>query len=99
MINRLEKQKTQEKIHQATLSSSLRKQETRTKIQLGGLLLKSGLADCFDIFPGDDLQLDPEKHQLAMSLLGALIDLKNTAEKDPDLYNYWLSLGLKKING
>ena len=80
------------------LSSSLRKQETRTKIQLGGLLLKSGLADCFDIFPGDDLQLDPEKHDYAMTLLGALIELKKAAEKDPDIYQYWFSVGANNVS-
>ena len=34
-----------------------RRAETRTKIQLGGLVMKSGLADLLNIQPGDDLQL------------------------------------------
>jgi|GEM_PF-1653883 len=95
---RLERKKQQELNQLSALSSSVRKQETRTKIQLGGLLLKSGLADCFDIFPGDDLQLDPEKHEYAMTLLGALIELKKDAEKDPDIYQYWFSIGIKEVN-
>ncbi|MBY0501362.1 MAG: conjugal transfer protein TraD [Alphaproteobacteria bacterium] len=57
-------------------STSQRKAETRTKIQLGGLLLKSGLAEVFSITPGVDLQLDEEGREKATILLGALIDMR-----------------------
>lgn len=41
-------------------SKSQRKAEVRTKIQLGGLLIKSGLANEFAIHAGADLQLDQD---------------------------------------
>ena len=56
-------------------STSQRKAETRTKIQLGGLLMKSGLAEAFSISPGSDLQLNADEREKATLLLGALIDM------------------------
>ena len=51
-----------------------RRAETRTKIQLGGLVMKSGLADLLNIQLGDDLQLYEEHFDKAAILLGALLD-------------------------
>jgi hypothetical protein len=48
-----------------------RKSLTRTKIQAGGLLYKSGILDAFQIQAGDDLQ-DYESLHKAARLLGYL---------------------------
>lgn len=75
---------------------SQRKAETRTKIQLGGLLLKSGLAEIFSISPGTDLQLDEEGREKATILLGALIDMGQniaSAHSKPFQKEEWAILG------
>ena len=53
-----------------------RKARTRTLIQLGGLIEKSGLLPLFDLQTGDDLQKDPETFEGAATLFGALLSLK-----------------------
>lgn len=74
-----------------------RKKETRTKIQLGGLLVKSTLPSSFDITPGDDLELDPSLKLSATIILGALLDLKKSLDDDPSLKSYWYALGKKAM--
>ena len=54
----------------------LRKARTRTMIQLGGLLEKSGLLDDLNLAPGDDLQKDPDCFDSAAILMGALHELR-----------------------
>jgi hypothetical protein len=79
-----------------SVSMSQRKAETRTKIQLGGLLLKSGLAEVFSISSGTDLQLDEEGREKATILLGALIDMRqNIVSTHPKLpqKEEWAILG------
>lgn len=70
-----------------------RKGETRTKIQLGGLVLKSGLADHLGVTPGDDLQLDALKHEDAQLILGALVDALSRLKDDEDVKEKWHRLG------
>lgn len=53
-----------------------RKARTRTLIQLGGLIEKSGLLSNFDIVMGDNLQEDLEKKEQVFALLGSLLELK-----------------------
>lgn len=79
-----------------SISILQRRAETRTKIQLGGLLIKSGLAERFSIIPGEDLQLDEEAREKGTLLLGALIDFNETISSDtPPLSQKeeWLHLG------
>ena len=54
--------------------ASLRKRRTRTLIQLGGLIEKSGLMEKLEIEVGDDLQEGVQSLKAA-TLLGALGDL------------------------
>ena len=61
-----------------------RKAENRTKIQLGGLILKSGLAELLEINPEDDLQLDPLARDKATTLLGALLHVTEQLQHDSD---------------
>lgn len=53
------------------------------KIQLGGLLIKSGLVEAFAISPGTDLQLDEHAREKATLLLGALIDMHQNITLNP----------------
>ncbi len=61
-----------------------RKAENRTKIQLGGLILKAGLASHLEIEPGDDLQLDPVAREKATTLLGVLLHITEQLKNDYD---------------
>lgn len=61
-----------------------RKAENRTKIQLGGLILKSGLASYLEIEPGDDLQLDPISREKATALLGVLLYIADQLNNNVD---------------
>ncbi len=61
-----------------------RKAENRTKIQLGGLILKSDLADYLEIEPGDDLQLDRVAREKATTLLGVLLYITEQLKNDPE---------------
>lgn len=70
-----------------------RKAETRTKIQLGGLVLKSEFAEKLGIEVGDDLQLDLTKRESTEMLLGALVDMKDRLDQDPSLASSWSALG------
>jgi hypothetical protein len=60
----------------------IRKSRTRTLIQLGGLLEKSGLLDDLNLAPGDDLQKDPECFDSAAILMGALCELRTSFHID-----------------
>ncbi len=52
-----------------------RKARTRTLIQLGGLVEKSGLLELLEINTGDDLQKDPECFEAASILMGAFAEI------------------------
>lgn len=52
-----------------------RKARTRTLIQVGGLVEKSGLLEALNLQVGDDLQRDPVCLESAAILMGALKDL------------------------
>ena len=67
---------------------TFRKARTRTLIQLGGLVEKSGLMENFDLEVGDDLQRDIHKKDQIFALLGGLLELKemmNQKEFSSDL--------------
>ncbi len=66
------------------IDSADRKAENRTKIQLGGLILKSGLASYLEIEPGNDLQLDPIARNKATTLLGVLLHVTEQLKNDQD---------------
>jgi hypothetical protein len=71
------------------MQNNIRKSHTRTKIQLGGLLLKSGLTELLDIDQGDDLQIDFEKRNKAYILLGILTDSYNNIKNETYFYSFF----------
>lgn len=70
-----------------------RKAETRTKIQLGGILIKSGITDFFSISVGSDLQLDEQEREKVMLLLGALIEMNEKLSLNQTQKEEWALLG------
>ncbi len=74
-------------------SKNQRKAETRSKIQLGGLLIKSGIASKFAIHIGSDLQLDPDQQEKATVLLGALIEMNQNLPPYSSKKDEWAILG------
>ena len=74
------------------MDNNFRKAQTRTKIQLGGLLMKSGITDLLDIKAGDDLQLDLNKQDKAYILLGILSDCCGNIKSQSSL-SHFLSKG------
>ena len=82
---------------QKLLDNNFRKSQTRTKIQLGGLLLKSGLTDIVDIHQGDDLQLDFAKKDKAYILLGILANASENLKYEKS-FSYFLSKGKNIAN-
>ena len=75
----------EKRLKSRTTSDRLRR--TRTLIQLGGLVAKSGLMELCDIYEGDDLQTDIPNLDKAATLLGILSETMNhlTENADPDI--------------
>lgn len=82
-----------------TSRNNLRKARTRTLIQLGGLIEKSGLFETLGIIPGADMQKDEEMRALAMGLLGAFLELKQEVKSDHSVINLWQLKGKKYMDG
>jgi len=78
--------------------SSLRKARTRTLIQLGGLIEKSGILPYLNITIGDDLQLQEDLKESVDILLGSLVDVKQSIEHDPAYKKLALKKGLVAWN-
>ena len=74
--------------------SSLRKARTRTLIQLGGLIEKSGILPYLDITMGDDLQQDEHLKESVDILLGSLVDAKQSIIHDAAFKKLALKKGL-----
>lgn len=72
-----------------------RRAQTRTKIQLGGLIIKSRLAEVFGLELGQDLQQDDEIFDEVAALLGALVELKSSMDLDtlPQQKMLWAQKG------
>lgn len=78
--------------------TTTRKLETRTKIQLGGLIIKSGLADLLNIEPGDDLQSDSAKHDDAHIILGLLVEACEKLYHEDHQREFWHALGKMHVH-
>lgn len=65
-------------------NANFRKARTRTLIQLGGLIEKSGLLPHLNISMGDDLQVDEHVKDDVETLLGLLVDAKQSMINDPE---------------
>lgn len=97
-LNRLKLKKNLLKIKQDSISKQHRRARTRTLIQLGGLVEKSGLMDLANIKLGEDLQLDYEAYEKAATLFEMLsesfLKFENTNSKE---FEHLKEKGLKKM--
>ncbi len=86
--------KVKQKIYQMNNQSGLktngfRKARTRTLIQLGGLIERAGLFEAIGLIPGSDLQKDPLMQPLALSLLGAFLELRQDLQMGQSSLEMW----------
>lgn len=63
-------------------SKEARRARTRTLIQVGGLVDKSGLLDLLGIEAGQDLQKDVDTIDQAATLMGSLLFLKSFCQEE-----------------
>lgn len=85
------------KFKQKSDAHSQRKAHTQTKIQLGGLLIRSGLAALFEIHVGDNLQDNDVNQEKAAGLYGALEDFVRQLPNPlpAELHQKFTTLGIK----
>ena len=93
LLNRQMLHLNHEKIKMKKQQNSLRQQRTRTLIQLGGLVQKSGLMEVLNISPGDDLQ-DYDSLPKAAQVLGFLIESLEPQNIDID---EWEKAGERRL--
>lgn len=79
-------------------SRELRRARTRSLIQLGGLLEKSGLLETFHIELGRDMQKDPEMKEPVAALFKGLLVLKEMVESDEISLQIWATQGLEELS-
>lgn len=72
-----------------TSRNNLRKARTRTLIQLGGLVEKSGLFKALGIIPSSDMQKDETMKLLSLGLLGGFINMKKEFEYNQSVLQIW----------
>ena len=76
---------------------TIRKQRTRTLIQLGGLIEKAGLMETFNISPGDDLQKDIHLKSAMFSLFGGLLEMQESIKKGDIALPLWTQKGAERF--
>jgi len=76
---------------------SLRKAVTRTKIQLGGLIVKAGLLEPLGLYPGDNLQKDEQNFDAVATLMGAFCELSQPLQKDDAQKLLWKERGKEEL--
>ncbi len=76
MIHELRRELSVQSYKKETASQQKRREETRTKIELGGLVCKSQFTEILNIELGDSLHGNPENWEKEAIILGALIDAR-----------------------
>lgn len=75
------------------IGTALRRKRTRTLIQLGGLIEKSGLMETVNIETGLDLQKDDEIKESVYELYGALLHLNETLQDPKNSKTFFIQKG------
>jgi hypothetical protein len=78
-------------------SYEFRRVRTRSLISLGGLIVKSGLLETFEISLGLDLQRDPDQKQQVAALFKGLVELNEMAQSDDVHFQLWGAQGLQLL--
>lgn len=82
LLNRCNRQKESCLSKGGQTVMSFRKARTITLIQLGGLVVKSGLLEALELKVGDDLQRDESCLEGAAILMGGLGELRRMLESE-----------------
>lgn len=91
-------QKIERQRYRQELSSmNYRKAHTRTKIQLGGLVVKAGLLDPLNLHLGEDLQKDEQNFDNVATLMGAFLELAGPLQNDAAQKMLWCERGKKAL--
>lgn len=78
-------------------SRDLRRARTRSLVQLGGLLDRSGLLETFQIKVGTDLQKDIDMKEPVGALFKGLLVLNELANSDEVHRPLWARQGLEEL--
>lgn len=78
-------------------SHGLRRARTRSLVQLGGLLGRSGLLETFQIELGLDLQKDITMRDQIAALFKGFLVLKEMAESEEVDLKIWVLQGLEEL--
>ena len=78
-------------------SREFRRARTRSLVQLGGLMDKSGLLKTFEIPLGLDLQKDPETKEPVAALYKGLLVLNEIANSEEVYLPLWSQQGLEAL--
>ena len=78
-------------------SHGFRRARTRSLVQLGGLIAKSGLLETFQLNLGDDFQRDPETKEPVAALFKGLLVLNEIARSEDVSLNLWTTQGLEAL--
>jgi hypothetical protein len=78
-------------------SHGFRRARTRSLVQLGGLIAKSGLLETFQLNLGDDFQRDPETKEPVAALFKGLLVLNEIAKSDDISLRLWVTQGLEAL--
>lgn len=81
-----------------TAHHGFRRARTRSLIQLGGLVEKSGLLETFQLSSGDDFQSDPETKEHVAALFKGLLVLNELANSQEVHLPLWASQGLRALS-
>jgi len=79
----------------AISSHEARRARTRSLLQLGGLVVKSGLLETFEISLGLDLQRVPEQKMQTAALFKGLVELNEKAKTEDINLQIWAHQGLQ----
>lgn len=78
-------------------SHGFRRARTRSLVQLGGLIAKSGLLETFQLTLGDDFQRDPETRNQIAALFKGFLVLNNIAQSEDVSLHLWTAQGLEAL--
>lgn len=78
-------------------SHGFRRARTRSLVQLGGLIAKSGLLETFQLTLGDDFQRDPETKEPIAALFKGFLVLNEIAQSEDVSLRLWTTQGLEAL--
>ncbi|MBS0272492.1 MAG: conjugal transfer protein TraD [Proteobacteria bacterium] len=78
-------------------SYGFRRARTRSLVQLGGLIAKSGLLETFQLTLGEDFQRDPKTRDQIAALFKGFLVLNEIAQSEDVSLRLWTAQGLEAL--